>query len=173
MGPSSLPLYSVKWKVQFPKTGEAFFLRNTKLLVVHELIIISNGKHWIIKVSNLYLRYVHKILVKENVYPLNQRWLKKCIILIFSLKVACRVQIWKKTFCQNSDKFGYSFIKKDVTLGLFKIDTLNCTMYILTILTCSSKTYVIRLHNLISINIFFATKNIVFLYKCKEKAENK
>ena len=23
-----------------------------------------------------------------------------------SIKVACRVQIWKKTFCQNSDKFG-------------------------------------------------------------------
>ena len=30
------------------------------------------------------------------------------------LKVACRVQIWKKTFCQNSDKFGYSFIKNDI-----------------------------------------------------------
>ena len=29
-------------------------------------------------------------------------------------KVACRVQIWKKTFCQNSDKFGYSFIKNDI-----------------------------------------------------------
>ena len=115
-------------------------------------------------------------MVKENVYPLNQRWLKKCIILIFSLKVACRVQIWKKTFCQNSDKFGYSFIKNDllkktITLGLFKIDTLNCTMYILMISTCSSKTYVIRLHNLISINIFFTAKNIVFLYKCKEKAK--
>ena len=26
------------------------------------------------------------------------------------LKVACRVQIWKKIFCQNSAKFGYSFI---------------------------------------------------------------
>ena len=26
------------------------------------------------------------------------------------LKVAYRVQIWKKAFCQNSDKFGYSFI---------------------------------------------------------------
>ena len=25
-------------------------------------------------------------------------------------KVACKVQIWKKAFCQNSDKFGYSFI---------------------------------------------------------------
>ena len=23
------------------------------------------------------------------------------------IKVACGVQIWKKTFCQNSDKFGY------------------------------------------------------------------
>ena len=54
----------------------------------------------------------------------------------------------KKTFCENSDKFGYSFIKNDImfmyilciykeiiTLSLFKIDTLNFTMYILTILT--------------------------------------
>ena len=31
-------------------------------------------------------------------------------------KVACRVQIWKKTFCQNSGKFGYSFIKNDITV---------------------------------------------------------
>ena len=29
-------------------------------------------------------------------------------------KVACKVQIWKKTFCQNSDKLGYSFIKNDI-----------------------------------------------------------
>ena len=66
------------------------------------------------------------------------------------------VQIWKKTFCQNSDKFGYSFIKNDtmfmyllciykkiIVLSLFKIDTLNFTMYILTIWTCTLKTYVI------------------------------
>ena len=27
-----------------------------------------------------------------------------------SFKVACRVQIWKKAFCQNIEKFDYSFI---------------------------------------------------------------
>ena len=32
----------------------------------------------------------------------------------FVIKLACRVQIWKKIFCQNSDKFGYSFIKSDI-----------------------------------------------------------
>ena len=32
------------------------------------------------------------------------------------LKVAFRVQIWKKFFCQNSDKFCYSFIKNDIML---------------------------------------------------------
>ena len=26
----------------------------------------------------------------------------------------CRVQIWKKTFCRNSDKFGYGLIKNDI-----------------------------------------------------------
>ena len=78
-----------------------------------------------------------------------------------TFKVACRVQIWKKTFCRNSDKFGYSFIKnyimfmhmlciykKTIILSLFKIDTFNFTMYILTILTCPLKIYVIGLHNL-------------------------
>ena len=69
------------------------------------------------------------------------------------IKVACRVQIWKKTFCQNSDKFGYSFIKNDIMfmyllyiykkliiLSLFNIDTLDFIMYILTNLTYPLKT---------------------------------
>ena len=64
----------------------------------------------------------------------------------------------KKIFCQNSDKFGYSFIKTDIMfmyllciykktiiLSLFKIDTLNFTVYILTILTSPLKIYVIGL----------------------------
>ena len=46
------------------------------------------------------------------------------LIELDTLKVACRVQIWKKTFCQNSDKFGYSFTKNDITfmylLGIYK-----------------------------------------------------
>ena len=53
--------------------------------------------------------------------------------------------------------------EKNIVLSLFKIDTLNFTMYILTILTWSLKTYVIGLHNLISMNIFF-TERSVFLY---------
>ena len=64
------------------------------------------------------------------------------LIELDTLKVACRVQIWKKTFCQNSDKFGYSFTKNDITfmyllgiykkiiiLSLFNVDTLKFTMY--------------------------------------------
>ena len=70
----------------------------------------------------------------------------------YQIKVARRVEIWKKTFCQNSDKFGYSFIKNDtmfmyllcickqtIILSLFKIDALNFTMYILMILTSPLK----------------------------------
>ena len=58
----------------------------------------------------------------------------------------------EKTFCQNSDYFRYRFIKsniifmhllciykKIIILSLFKIDTWNFTMYILTILTCPLK----------------------------------
>ena len=72
----------------------------------------------------------------------------------------------EKTFRQNSDYFCYRFIKNDILClcicfvftknpiisSLFKI-TLN--LYILTILTCPLKTYVDRLHNLFSMNIFF------------------
>ena len=73
----------------------------------------------------------------------------------------------KKTFCQNSDYFGYCFVKNDmlmyllciykkpIILSLFKIDTLNLSIYILAILTSLLKTYVVRLHNLTSMNIFF------------------
>ena len=62
--------------------------------------------------------------------------------------------------------------KKPIILSLFKIDTLNFTMHILTILTCPLKTYVIRFHNLIS-KFSTPSKIIVFLYNCKEEAENK
>ena len=100
----------------------------------------------------------------------------------YVFQVACRVQVWKKALCQNNDKFGYCVIyndiiymyilciyQKTIILGLFKIDTLNCTMYILTTLTCPLKIYVIRLHNLTSMKIFFTEiKIIVFLYNCKE-----
>ena len=86
------------------------------------------------------------------------------------VKVVCWVQIWKKTFCQNSDnnivKNSVTFMyllciyKKPITLSI--IYTLNFTFYILTILTCPLKTYVIRLRNLTSIKIFFSTKDHSF-----------
>ena len=59
--------------------------------------------------------------------------------------------------------------QKSIILSVFIIDTLNLTMYILTILTCPLKTYVIRLYNLISMKIFFTEIKIIpFLYNCKE-----
>ena len=62
----------------------------------------------------------------------------------------------------------FVFTNKTIILSLFKIDTLNLTMYILTILTCPLKTHVIQLHNLILMKIFFTEiKKIVFLYNCK------
>ena len=90
------------------------------------------------------------------------------LVILFGckIKVACRVQIWKKTFCQNSNNFAYSFIKNDmfmyllcihkklIILSLFIIDTLNFTIYILMNLTCPLKTCVIRSINLISMKFF-------------------
>ena len=66
--------------------------------------------------------------------------------------------------------------KKTFILSLFNTDTINFTMYILTILTCPLKIYVIGLQNLISMNIFFTIKGhsfSLFLYNCKEATENK
>ena len=53
------------------------------------------------------------------------------------------------------------YLQKAIILSLFKIDTWNFTMYILASLTCPLKTYV-RLHNLISMNIFFTIKDHSF-----------
>ena len=74
--------------------------------------------------------------------PWNHHKTTGYLIHLYLFTVACRVQIWKNTFSQNSDKFDYSFIKvtclciyfafikKPIILTLFKIDTLNFTMYI-------------------------------------------
>ena len=43
----------------------------------------------------------------------------------------------------------FVFTKKPIILSLFKIDTLNFTMYILTILTSPLKIYVTGLHHII------------------------
>ena len=58
-----------------------------------------------------------------------------------------------------------SIYKRTIILSLIKIDALNSTIYILTILTCTLKTYIIKLHNPFLMS--------VFLRDCKEKAENK
>ena len=87
----------------------------------------------------------------------------------------------EKIFYQNSDKFGCSFIKNDIMfmyllciykkpiiLSIFKIDTLNFTTYILTILTCPLKTCAIRSYNLISMNVFFTIKDRSFFKTQKQ-----
>ena len=53
----------------------------------------------------------------------------------------------------------FEFAKKNIILSLFKFDTLNFAMYVLTILTCPLKTYVVVLHNPIPMNIFFTIKD--------------
>ena len=46
---------------------------------------------------------------------INVKNFKKVSNFTFLIKVACMVQIWEKTFCQNSHNFGYNFVKNDVT----------------------------------------------------------
>ena len=81
---------------------------------------------------------------------------------VIIVKIACRFWIWKKkissldtvllklTFCLC---IYFIFTKNPIILSLFKIDSLNFTIYILTILTCPLKIYIIGLHNLISVSI--------------------
>ena len=61
--------------------------------------------------------------------------------------------------------------KKPIVLSLFKIDTLNFSMYILKILTCPLKVYVVRLHNVTLMNMFFTIEDHSFLCNCKKKAK--
>ena len=74
----------------------------------------------------------------------------------------------EKTFCQNSDRFGYSFIKNDIMfmyllyiykkpiiLSLFKIYKLHHVYF-------NDFDMAFKLHNLISINIFFTIKGQSF-----------
>ena len=83
------------------------------------------------------------------------------------IKVACGVQMWTKHFVKIVTSFVTVFLlkmtlclcllyiyKKPIILSLFKIGTLN----FLANLVCPLNTSV-RLHNLISINIFLTTKN--------------
>ena len=58
--------------------------------------------------------------------------------------------------------YTFHLQKNPIILSLFKIDTLNFTMYISIILTCPLKSYVIGLHDLISMNIFFTIKDHSF-----------
>ena len=95
------------------------------------------------------------------------------------VKVVCWVQIWKKTFCQNSDnnflKNSATFLyllciyKKPITLSLFRIYTLNFTTYILTVLTCPLKTYVFRLRKLKQIS-HISQGNSCLEFLCKKSS---
>ena len=71
---------------------------------------------------------------------------KNCLIEILFLRWLVGFRYGKKSFYQNSGKFSYSFIENDImcmyllcicknpiTLSLLKINTLNFTIYILTI----------------------------------------
>ena len=108
---------------------------------------------------------------------IKKRLWHRCFPVNFSvlLRQLVGFRYGKKSFYQNSGRFGYSLIandimfmyllcnyKKPIILNLFKIDKLHFTTYILAILTYPLKTYVIRLHNLISVNIFYTIKDHSF-----------
>ena len=75
--------------------------------------------------------------------------------------------IFKNTYFEEQKVFWRLFMfmyllcicKKTIILSLFTIDNLNFTMYISTLWKCLLKAYVIRLRNLISMNIFFTMKD--------------
>ena len=105
------------------------------------------------------------------------------ILVGFCLKVACRVQIWKKgilsklwqVWLQFYLKWYYIYVhtlylpKNHYFNPFLKIDTLKFTIYVLTILTSPLKTYVFRLHDLISMNIFLTERSLFFFIIVKRQ----
>ena len=98
-------------------------------------------------------------------------------IISSCFKVACTVEICKKSFFENSKKVGNNFIKNGIIymnlpfiyknptiLNLLKIVTLKFTMNILTILTYSLKRDIIGKQIFITKTFFNHTFNEHFLY---------
>ena len=85
--------------------GAGNFFYKKKLL--KKQIVYRNKKQY-------YLLLFSDVIVQANkffIFRYLLNFTRKCIG--GQIKVACMVQIWEKTFCQNSDKFGYCFIKND------------------------------------------------------------
>ena len=110
------------------------------------------------KIFSPQLREVYRILLVET--TLESIMFYYTFSVINTMFVPCTALLYDSTAATQTLKLSTTL------LSLSKIDTLNFIMYILTILTWSLETYVIRLHNIISMNIFF-TERSVFLYNCK------
>ena len=95
----------------------------------------------------IFISKIYHFSNRNDQYVFRLSFLKTAVAFI-----AWRGQILKKTYFQNSEKFGYSFIKSDIgyiylffiyknliMLSLLETVTLNFTMYILTISTGSLK----------------------------------
>ena len=173
-----------------------YFNRNRNQLKI--VVKATHGLHPNIYFEILYLTFKKKTLVARNfgLYS-NSRdtdeikslpiLIEFCnrnteLLLLFSIisscfKVACAVQICKKSFFENSKKVGNNFIencmiymnlpfiyKNPIILNLLKIVTLKFTMNILTILTYSLKLDIIGKQIFITKTFFNLTFNEHFLH---------
>ena len=71
---------------------------------------ITSKKYNIIHFTVQSLNYPFKVQDSTGFEAIFQETFAKSHAIQGHVKVACRVQIWIKAFCQNSDKFGYSLI---------------------------------------------------------------
>ena len=87
------------------------------------------------------------------------KFLKFILMAIgWNSKVAYRIQISKKTFCQNSDKFGCSFIKNDI-MFMYLLCFYKKNHYFKSI--CS---WYIKLHHVYFNDFDMPFKNVIRLY---------
>ena len=107
-----------------------------KFLLQQGLELVNKIRQWVPKMV-----YLQPILKKKK---------KKKVNASRSIQLVSRIQSWIKTFSQNSENVGYSFIKNyiiymylpfshktPIILSLSKIVTLSFTKNVLMILTFS------------------------------------
>ena len=96
-----------------------------------EILNVCNNitlKQFFWKTKSFLKKLEHHFLVQSTTNE-NAKFPYETALSKANVKVACRVQIWrKKTFCQNSDKFGYSFIKNE-TMSMYILFIYKKTHY--------------------------------------------
>ena len=107
--PSTMFLQQIIWKLR-SKSSRSFIRFNISYVIRMSFACACILPIYtrIPFVCQSYIFVCHSYVTRLHSYVI-------CMSLVCSFAMnPWRVQIWKKTFCQNSDYFGYCFIKNDI-----------------------------------------------------------